>query len=73
MVSPWKVDQFSSFKSKFALSRLFGQEFQPATGQLKEIFHDLVAFYRPRGFAIQVVHQRGPCPVRLVRREREGK
>ena len=71
MVSAWPVDQFSSFKSRCALSRLFGQEFQPASGQLKEIFHDLVALNGPGGFAIQVVHQRGPGPVGLVRWERE--
>ena len=71
MVSPRPVDQFPSFESKFALGRLFGQEFQPASGQLKEVFHDLVAFNGPRCFAIQVVHQRGPSPVGFVGRERE--
>ena len=73
MVSPRPVDQFPSFESKFALGRLFGQEFQSASGQLKEVFHDLVAFNGPRCFAIQVVHQRRPSPVSFVRRERERK
>ena len=73
MVSPRPVDQFPSFESKFALGRLFGQEFQPASGQLKEVFHDLVPFNGPRGFAIQVVHQGGPGPVGFVRRECERK
>ena len=73
MVSPRPVDQFPSFESKFALGRLFGQEFQPASGQLKEVFHDLVAFNGPRCFAIQVVHQRRPSPVGFVRRECERK
>jgi len=73
MVSPRPVDQFPSFESKFALGRLFGQEFQSASGQLKEVFHDLVAFNGPRCFAIQVVHQRRPSPVGFVRRERKRK
>ena len=71
MVSPWQVDRFPSFESHFALGRLFGQEFQSAAGQFKEVFHHLVAFNGPRGFSIQVVHQRGPSPVGFVRRQGE--
>ena len=66
MVPSGEVGQFPGVESCFALSGLFGKELQPTAGQFKEVFHHLVAFDGPRGFAIKVVHQGSPSPAGFV-------